>query len=82
MSQARFGNCRNASACVGFGIIQDSHISVRAFPARRFVSIDVYSCRNFNTRLAVAYFRRTFGIRKVETNLVVRGREYPERDFR
>lgn len=61
----------------GFVIIQESHISVHTFPARRFVSIDVYSCKMFNPRLAISFFRRVFGIRKIETNLVARGKEYP-----
>ena len=75
-------NRKDPGGLSGFVIIQESHISAHTFPARRFVSIDVYSCRDFNTRLVVAYFRRVFGIRKIETNLVIRGREYPERDFR
>jgi len=61
----------------GFVMIQESHISVHTFPRRRFVSIDVYSCRNFNTTPVISYFRKVFGIRKVETNIVVRGTEYP-----
>lgn len=60
----------------GFVIIQESHVSVHTFPARRFVSIDVYSCKNFRTAPVVSYFRRTFGIRKIEKNIVVRGKEY------
>lgn len=66
----------------GFVIIQESHMSVHTFPARRFVSIDVYSCKKFSPRPVVAFFRRVFGIRKVETNLVVRGKEYPQADIR
>lgn len=66
---------------LGFVMIQESHISVHTFPARRFVSIDVYSCRNFRTTPVVSYFRRVFGIRKMEKNIVVRGKEYPQRNF-
>ena len=61
----------------GFVIIQESHVSVHTFPARRFVSIDVYSCKDFKTAPVISYFRRTFGIRKVEKNIVIRGKEYP-----
>ena len=80
--EAKANSRKDPGGLSGFVIIQESHISAHTFPARRFVSIDVYSCRDFNTRLVVAYFRRVFGIRKIETNLVIRGREYPERDFR
>lgn len=61
----------------GFVMIQESHISIHTFPRRRFVSIDVYSCRNFKTAPAVSYFKKMFGIQKVEVNVIVRGQEYP-----
>ncbi len=65
----------------GFVMIQESHISVHTFPARRFVSFDVYSCRNFYTPPVIAYLKRTYGIRKIEKNIVVRGKEYPLADL-
>lgn len=65
----------------GFVMIQESHISVHTFPARRFISVDVYSCRKFRTAPVISYFRRVFGIGKVETNIVVRGKEYPMADI-
>ncbi len=61
----------------GFVIIQESHISIHTFPRRRFVSIDVYSCKDFNPRPIRRYFRRLFGVRKFENHLVVRGTQYP-----
>jgi len=74
-------NRKDPGGLSGFVIIQDSHISVRAFPARRFVSIDVYSCRDFNTAQVCRYFQRAFNIRKCETNLIIRGKEYPLADL-
>lgn len=65
----------------GFVIIQESHLSIHTFPARRFVSIDVYSCRDFNTAKVRRYFLRAFNIRKIEANLIVRGKEYPLADL-
>ena len=65
----------------GFVIIQESHLSVHTFPGRRFVSIDVYSCRDFNTAQVCRYFQRAFNIRKCETNLIIRGKEYPLADL-
>ena len=61
----------------GFLIIQESHISIHTFPRRRFVSIDVYSCRDFATQRAVIYFMKAFGMRDIETHTVVRGHHYP-----
>jgi len=61
----------------GFVIIQESHISIHTFPRRRFVSIDVYSCKDFDPRPVRRYFRRLFGIQKFENHLVRRGTHYP-----
>jgi len=61
----------------GFVIVQESHLSIHTFPWRRFVSIDVYSCKSFKTAPVVSYFRRMFDIRKIEKNVIVRGKEYP-----
>ncbi len=61
----------------GFVMIQESHISVHTFPKRRFVSIDLYSCRNFKTAPVISFFKRAFAIQKVETNIIIRGKEYP-----
>ena len=66
----------------GFVIIQESHVSVHTFPARRFISIDVYSCKDFKVPPVVAFFRRVFDIRNIEQNLVIRGKEYPVQDLR
>ncbi len=41
----------------GFVIIAESHISIHTFPARRFVSADVYTCKNrTDTDLIISYF--------------------------
>ena len=56
----------------------ESHISVHTFPARGFVSVDVYSCKNgLNTELISEYFTEKFGLKDLETNFVKRGTKYP-----
>ena len=64
----------------GFVMIQESHISVHTFPKRRFISIDVYSCKNFNTSKTQKYLTKAFNIGKCETNTIVRGTRYPMRN--
>ena len=61
----------------GFVMIQESHISIHTFPKRRFVSIDVYSCKNFDTGKTQKYLTKAFGIGECETNVIVRGTRYP-----
>ena len=62
----------------GFVVIMESHISVHTFPARGFVSIDVYTCQNDIDRdRIVGYFSDKFDLSDTEVNFVVRGTKYP-----
>ena len=62
----------------GFVVIAESHISVHTFPARRFVSIDVYTCTNGLDRDFIKnYFKEIFELEDIEENFVKRGTKYP-----
>jgi len=62
----------------GFVVIAESHISVHTFPKRKFVSIDVYTCRNGLDRGFInKYFKELFGLDDIEENFVKRGMKYP-----
>ena len=62
----------------GVVIIMESHISVHTFPKRRFVSADVYSCKNgLDVQKIIAYFTKTFKLSDVETHFIKRGTRYP-----
>jgi S-adenosylmethionine decarboxylase len=66
----------------GFVVIMESHISVHTFPARRFVSIDAYTCKNGMDRVFVeSYFKKLFDLGAMETNFVKRGTKYPLADL-
>lgn len=65
-----------------FVVVQESHISVHTFPARRFVSGDIYSCRRGLLQEAIVReFARAFQLEGVDAQLVRRGMRYPESDF-
>ena len=62
----------------GFVIIAESHISIHTFPKRRFISADVYTCKNsVDVQKIITYFTETFKLSDVETNLIKRGTKYP-----
>lgn len=62
----------------GFVIIAESHISIHTFPKRRFISADVYSCKNgMDVQKIINYFTETFKLSDVETNFIKRGTRYP-----
>ena len=61
----------------GFVVIAESHISVHTFPAKGFVSIDAYTCKNgLDRKFLIDYFTRTFELKEIEENFVLRGLKY------
>ena len=62
----------------GFVIIAESHISMHTFPARKFISADVYTCKNdLDLEVVKKYFIEKFKLVDVETNFIKRGTRYP-----
>ncbi len=62
----------------GFVLIAESHISIHTFPDRRYLSLDIFSCKDFDYQQAVAYVTKLFGISRHEINLLDRGLEFPK----
>jgi len=60
-----------------FILIAESHISIHTFRGYGFVSVDMFSCKKFDVKKAVKYLVEKFEAKKVEKNLLMRGREFP-----
>ncbi len=54
-------------------IIQESHIALHTFAKRGYVTLDVYSCKEFDTEVALQYFKDVFKSDDVEFKLETRG---------
>jgi S-adenosylmethionine decarboxylase len=65
----------------GFVMIQESHISIHTFIKRRFVTMDIYSCKQFDAQKSIDHFKRVFKTDDVECEIVVRGKKYPAQDI-
>lgn len=61
----------------GFVIIAESHITVHTFSARGELSIDLFSCKDFDIELAISEAKRIFGFRQAKVKLFDRGLEFP-----
>jgi S-adenosylmethionine decarboxylase len=62
----------------GFVIIAESHITIHTFPKKRFLTADVYTCKNnLDVKLVEDYFKEKFEIKNIEKNLIIRGTKYP-----
>lgn len=66
----------------GFVMIAESHISIHTFPRRRFVSIDVYTCKSeMDKEFIVNYMKDEFDLEDVEVNYIKRGTRYPVKNM-
>jgi S-adenosylmethionine decarboxylase len=65
----------------GFVLIEESHISFHTFVKRRFVTLDIYTCKDFDTTLAIKTLKDFFKTKTVETSVEIRGKNYPEENI-
>ncbi len=66
----------------GFVMIAESHLSIHTFPKRKFVSLDVYTCKNgMDRELICAYAKELFSLQELEVNFIRRGTKYPLNDL-
>lgn len=61
----------------GIVLIAESHISIHTFPDKGFVTLDIFSCKDFDVDAAVEYFCSIFEPESFEKQLLMRGREFP-----
>jgi S-adenosylmethionine decarboxylase len=61
----------------GFVLIAESHISIHTFPDKQYLSLDMFSCKPFDTQMAVDFVKRHFKIQKCEIKVLDRGQEFP-----
>ncbi len=71
------GQCRRIGGFPGFVLIAESHISVHTFPEKQYLSLDMFSCKPFDTDLAVETIKKYFKIQKYEMKVLDRGQEFP-----
>ncbi|NBP25061.1 MAG: adenosylmethionine decarboxylase [Proteobacteria bacterium] len=61
----------------GVVLIAESHISIHTFPEKGYISLDIFSCRDFDIDYATNYIVRKFKAERFEKQIVSRGREFP-----
>ncbi len=62
----------------GFVLIAESHISIHTFPEKRYLSLDIFSCKEFNGQKAIEDVKRLFSLEKIEIRNLERGLEFPK----
>lgn len=61
----------------GIVLIAESHISIHTFPEKGFVTLDIFSCREFDVDAAIDYFCGIFEPENFDKQVLMRGREFP-----
>ena len=75
-------NLKDPGGLSGFVMIAESHLSFHTFPARGFVSIDLYTCRDTIDRArVVALLTEAFAITSLDVFAQDRGLRYPMADL-
>lgn len=72
---------RDPGGWSGFILIEESHISFHTFVKRGFVTVDIYSCKKFNTDFAIEFLKKFFKTANVETSIEIRGKNYPDKNI-
>lgn len=66
------------SGISGFVVIAESHISIHTFPQRDYVNIDIFSCKSFDSTIALDDLKELFSLRDVKSWVLDRGLEHLE----
>jgi S-adenosylmethionine decarboxylase len=74
---------KDSGGISGMIMIVESHISIHTFPKRRFFTLDLYSCNNFDEQVEdiLAFIKETFGYEDTELNIVKRGLKFPMKNL-
>jgi len=62
----------------GIVIIAESHLAFHTFPDKGFVTVDIFSCKDFDVATAVKEIVDTFEPENWDEQLIMRGREFPK----
>jgi S-adenosylmethionine decarboxylase len=62
----------------GIVLIAESHVSLHTFPEKNFVSLDIFSCKDFDVEAAVDIIASKFEAKTYEKNFLMRGRHFPK----
>ncbi len=71
------GATEEESGITGVVIIAESHIAIQTFPKQRFVSVDVFSCKDFDISKAIDGLVSHLDIGRYDTHIINRGKEFP-----
>ncbi len=76
----RTGNFEDEGGISALQVISTSHISVHSWPLQSFMSLDAFSCKEFNEDLAISIIKESLGV--VNDHTIVLRRKKPGKQRR
>jgi len=61
----------------GIVMISESHLAIHSFVEKGFVTLDIFSCKDFDVDEAISTFCKIFKPKSYEKNLLMRGYHFP-----
>jgi len=61
----------------GVVIIAESHLTIHTFTEKDYVFVDMFSCKNFDTKRAIDYIIKKFESKSHKVRVVERGLDFP-----
>jgi len=70
-----YDKCRDDKewGVTGFVIIAESHVSIHTYPFKKYLTMDVYSCKGFSMKEVVKLATSWFKLSNVKVNVLHRG---------
>ena len=62
----------------GIVIIAESHLAIHTFPDKGFLTVDIFSCKDFDVKMAVTEIVNAYQPKTWDEQLLMRGREFPK----
>ena len=66
------GKFEDEGGITSFQVISTSHMSLHAWPLQSFLSLDAFSCKDFNADLALSIIRESLGVTHENTTVIQR----------
>ncbi len=74
-------NKKDCGGISGFVMIAESHIALHTFPAKQYLTMDVYSCTMFNENTVIKYLKQFYGFKRLEKHIIKRGLKFPKNNL-
>lgn len=65
----------------GIIMIVESHMSIHTYSKKDFLSMDVYSCKDFDYQSVVDHIKRIYEFKDCEINVIARGKRFPKHNL-